>query len=520
MSEAIRFFYRGTERAALATSPNRTLLQYLREDLHCTGTKEGCAEGDCGACTVVLGEVKDQQLQMRAVNSCIQLLPSVHGKAVFSVEDVAPQGKEGQAEAIALHPVQQALVNCHASQCGFCTPGFVMSLWALYLQHQAAQSRPTRKQIQDALSGNLCRCTGYQPILAAAQQMFELPAAEFPSQFWLASLQQLHARLAIHGQDAPHYQAQGQDFYWPQNLAQALQLRATLPQATILAGGTDVALWVTKQLRQLDTIIYLGQVAELQQISSTPNSLVIGAAVNLNDAYQAICGHYPNELTEMWQRFASMPVRNAGTLGGNLANGSPIGDSMPWLIALGAQVRLQSLRGERVLLLEDLYLAYQKKDMQLDELLTQIEIPLPRPEWRFRTYKLAKRFDQDISAVCAAFAMRIVDDVVQEARIAFGGMAATPCRARLAEQALLGTSWTIENVTTAMQALAQDYAPLSDMRASSSYRLTSAQNLLQRFFLETRTEQPLLETALNVFAYVRHAVGQSVGQATSQGESA
>lgn len=502
MSEAIRFFYRGTLRSVQESSPNRTLLQYLREDEHCHGSKEGCAEGDCGACTVVLGEAVDGQLAMRAVNACIQFLPSVHGKAVFSVEDLAHKPEQGQVQ---LHPVQQALVMQHGSQCGFCTPGFVMSLWDLYLRHQAAQTRPSREQIQEALSGNLCRCTGYKPIIAAAEQMFELPAVEFPSEVWLEKLQQLFHALQSERQSelAPHYHYQGQDFYWPQTLAQALQVRDQLPQATVLAGGTDVGLWVTKQMRALDCLLYLGQVAQLRRISQTSTSVVIGAAVNLNDAYQALCQHYPNELNEMWQRFASTPVRNAGTLGGNLANGSPIGDSMPWLIALGTKIHLQSLAGHRVLNLEDFYLAYQKKDLATNELLTFIEVPLPRPNWQFRTYKLAKRYDQDISAVCAAFALEIVDGVIQQARIAFGGMAATPRRASLAEQTLQGQAWDEQHVALACTALAQDYAPLSDMRASSHYRITTAQNLLRRFWLETRSDSPVASTCLNVFAYAR-----------------
>ncbi|MBI3230634.1 MAG: xanthine dehydrogenase small subunit [Burkholderiales bacterium] len=500
MSEAIRFYYRGSEHAVSDASPNRTLLQYLREDLHACGTKEGCAEGDCGACTVVLAQLDNGELQTHAVNACIQLLPSVHGKAVFSVEDVAPPRCAGQERQ--LHPVQQALLECHGSQCGFCTPGFVMSLWALYLTHQAAQTRPTRAQICDALSGNLCRCTGYKPIIEAAVRMFELPAAEFPHQQWLATLQQLQQKLhaSVAPDTCPSYSAQGQVFYWPQTLQQALQVRASTPQATILAGGTDVGLWVTKQLRDLNTLLYIGQIAQLQQIQTVDAMLEIGAAVNLNEAYHALCQHYPRELTEMWQRFASMPVRNAGTLGGNVANGSPIGDSMPWLIALGAQVRLQSVRGSRQLALEDFYLGYQQKDLQADELLTHILVPLPRPNWHWRTYKLAKRFDQDISAVCAAFALEIADGSILNARITFGGMAATPKRAMAAECALQGQAWDETTLNAACLALASDYAPLSDMRASQDYRRNTAQNLLRRFWLETRPHAPLTQEQINVFA--------------------
>lgn len=499
MSEPIVFYYRGEQQRITQASPNRTLLQYLREDLHCTGSKEGCAEGDCGACTVVVGELENGQLQMKSVNACIQLLPSMHGKALFTVEDLGPACKNtGCATDCDLHPVQAAMVNCHASQCGFCTPGFVMSLWDLYLRHEQLGAPPSRQEIATALSGNLCRCTGYRPIIDAAQEMFKLPRVAFERALVEQQLRQLQPD-GSHA--APHYDYAAQSFFWPQNLSQALQLRAQHPQATLLAGGTDIGLWITKQMRQLNSLIYLGQVEELLQMREHNGMLEIGAAVNLNQAYSKICQYYGQALYEMWQRFASMPVRNAGTLGGNVANGSPIGDSMPWLIALGAQVKLQSVRGTRQMPLEDFYLAYQKKDMQLDEIVSHVLLPLPKPHWLFRTYKLAKRFDQDISAVCAAFALEIVDGIIINARIAFGGMAATPKRASHTEQILLGAHWDELNLDIAKASLMQDYQPLSDMRASSKYRMKTAQNLLHRFWLETRADQPLSATDVNAFAY-------------------
>jgi len=485
MSEPIRFFYRGAVHEVRDAAPTQTILQHLREDLHCTGTKEGCAEGDCGACTVVIGSLEDGELEMKAVNSCVQFTPTLDGKALFTVEDL--QGPDGS-----LHPVQQALVECHGSQCGFCTPGFAMSLWGMYLKQEGRQ--PARCQIDDALSGNLCRCTGYRPIIDAARRMVELPPAAFDR---AALAERLQLLQRAHGFS---YEAQGARFHVPRTLDELVHLRAEHPHALLLAGSTDVGLWVTKHMRELNEIIYVGQVAELKGLREEGGMLEVGAGVSLNDAYAAVCQHYPEELGEMWQRFASLPIRNAGTLGGNVANGSPIGDSMPWLIALGAQIVLRSALGERVLALEDFYLGYQQKDLQAGEFVQALRIPLPRAGLRFRTYKLAKRFDQDISAVCAAFGVTLDGDKVATARIAFGGMAATPKRATGAEAALIGQPWNEATMRNAMAAMREDYAPLSDMRASSNYRMQAAQNLLRRFWLETRLEDPLPASAVNAFA--------------------
>jgi xanthine dehydrogenase small subunit len=485
MSEPIRFYYQGQLREVQGAAPTQTILQHLREDLHCTGTKEGCAEGDCGACTVVIGSLENGQLQMKAVNSCIQFTPTLDGKALFSVEDL-------QQDDGALHPVQQALVECHGSQCGFCTPGFAMSLWGMYLKQDGVQ--PSRCQIDDALSGNLCRCTGYRPIIDAARRMVELPAVAFDR---VRLTEQL---TALRREKLASYTVGAQTFHAPRTLAELALLRAEHPAALLLAGSTDVGLWVTKQMRALGDIIYLGHVDALKTVREVDGMLEIGAGVTLDDAYRAVCTHYPEQLDAMWQRFASLPIRNAGTLGGNVANGSPIGDSMPWLIALGSEVVLHGPEGARTLALEDLYLGYQKKDLRPDEFVRAVRVPLPRAGVAFRTYKLAKRFDQDISAVCAAFAFTFEGDVIQTARIAFGGMAATPKRAAHTEALLAGRVWSDATVTAAMAALLEDYAPLSDMRASSTYRMQAAQNLLRRFWYETRSDAPLAANAVNAFA--------------------
>jgi xanthine dehydrogenase small subunit len=486
MSDPIRFYYQGKLHQVSDVAPTRTVLQHLREDLHCTGTKEGCAEGDCGACTVVVGSLDNGELALKAVNSCIQFAATLDGKALFSVEDL--QQPDG-----ALHPVQQAMVECHGSQCGFCTPGFVMSLWGMYLNQDGKQ--PSRCQIDDALSGNLCRCTGYRPIIDAARRMGELPRVEFDRAALAARL------TALKRGTMATYSAGGQSFFAPRTLDELARVRAEHPAALLLAGSTDIGLWVTKQLREIGDIIYLGHVDALKAITEAGGMVEIGAGATLDDAYKAVCKHYPGELSEMWQRFASLPIRNAGTLGGNVANGSPIGDSMPWLIALGAELVLRGPAGVRTMALEDFYLGYQKKDLQAGEFVQAVRVPTPRAGVRFRTYKLAKRFGQDISAVCAAFAFRLDGDVIREPRIAFGGMAATPQRAAKTEALLAGRDWTEATLKEAMAMLAEDYAPLSDMRASSAYRMKAAQNLLRRFWFETRGEQPLDAEAVNAFAF-------------------
>jgi xanthine dehydrogenase small subunit len=485
MSHPIRFYHHGALREVSDAPPTQTILQHLREDLHCTGTKEGCAEGDCGACTVVIGSLEHGKLELKAVNSCIQFTPTLDGKALFSVEDL--QQPDG-----ALHPVQQAMVECHGSQCGFCTPGFVMSLWAMYLKQDGRP--PSRHQIDGALSGNLCRCTGYRPIIEAARRMVELPPVAFDREALAARLRPLQ-RAAM-----TTYSVGGQHFHAPRTLDELATVRAENPAAVLLAGSTDIGLWITKQMRELGDIICLGYVDALKTIVEAGGMLEIGAAVTLDDAYRAVCRHYRAELSEMWQRFASLPIRNAGTLGGNVANGSPIGDSMPWLIALGSQIVLRGPAGERVLPLEDFYLGYQKKDLQAGEFLQAVRIPMPRAGVQFRTYKLAKRYDQDISAVCAAFAFTFDGELVKEARIAYGGMAATPQRASRTEALLAGQRWTEPVLANAMAMLAQDYAPLTDMRASSAYRMQAAQNLLRRYWFETRPDAPLPAGAVNAFA--------------------
>ncbi len=495
----IRFYHRGAIREVHGVPPTQTVLQYLREDLHCTGTKEGCAEGDCGACTVVTGELDARgELVLKAVNACIQFLPTLDGRALFTVEDLRkPDGS--------LHPVQRALVDCHGSQCGFCTPGFAMSMWALYENHPRAAGLPTREEIATALSGNLCRCTGYRPIVDAAQAMFDEerhPRASLDRHAVVDALRKIRRTETFEytGPDVRGADFGSGAFRSPVTVDAFARLRAENPHARVLAGSTDVGLWVTKQMRDLDDLIYIGNVGELKTIERDAATLTIGAAASLEDAYAELVVDYP-ELAEFAKRFASLPIRNAGTLGGNIANGSPIGDSMPALIALGAEVVLRRGDAVRALPLEAFYLGYQKTALEPGEFVAALRVPRPGPRLRFRTYKVSKRYDQDISAVCGAFALELENGSVTSARVAYGGMAATPKRASRAEAALAGSPWDASCAQRAMNALADDYMPLNDMRASSDYRMKVARNLLWRFYLETREEAPLTLAEVNAFVF-------------------
>lgn len=490
-SQTIRILLDGEAVSITGLAPTTSLLAWLRGARGLVGTKEGCNEGDCGACTVVVGELADDPRdvpRLYPVNACIRFLATLDGKAVFTVEHLR------SLAGGALHPVQQAMVDCHGSQCGFCTPGFTMSLWALYEdRHAQGEAAADPARIRSALAGNLCRCTGYRPIVEAGERMFDAPSR-------LLDRDRLRtAVLALRRDDTLDFSHEGGRFVAPRSVDELLALRSRHPAATLLAGGTDIGLWVNKGLRRLDTLIHTGEVAALRAIVPHAGGLRIGAAASLTAAFDALVRLHP-ELAELRERFASPPVRNAGTLGGNVANGSPIGDSMPALIALGARVVLASVRGRRSLALEDFYLDYMKKDLAADEIVEAIELPSPAPARRLRSWKLAKRFDSDISAVCAGFALELRAGRIHAPRIAFGGMAATPRRATATEAALAGRPWDEAALAAAQCALEHDFAPLDDLRASAGYRRRAAAGLLARFFLETRPDAPLAAAQTRAFA--------------------
>jgi xanthine dehydrogenase small subunit len=472
MRESVRFLL-GDELVEIAAcDPTRTVLDWLRLDRRLTGSKEGCAEGDCGACTIVVGHLDGDRLRYETINACIRFLPTLDGCHVLTVEHLkSPDG--------ALHPVQQALVDCHGSQCGFCTPGFVMSLFALWLNERS----PSVPRIEDALAGNLCRCTGYEPIVAAAQRM--VAAAREQDRF-VAAMPAIAARLqALADNETIAIGDGGRRFYAPATVAALAELVASQPQATLVAGATDVALWITKGMRRLDPVIYLGRIEELRAISDGGDHLRFGAMANHIAVREALARISP-QLDEMLRRFGGEQIRNAGTIGGNIANGSPIGDLPPALIALGARLVLRNGDERRTIPLEAFFLDYRRQDRRPGEFVEAVLVPKLPAGALFHVSKISKRFDEDISAVCGAFYLKLDETGrISEARLAYGGMAGIPKRAKAAEAALRGRVWDEAAVAAAIAALAQDFTPLTDMRASAGYRLKVAGNLLQRFLIET-----------------------------------
>lgn len=469
----IRFLLDGQLHEVENPDPTGTVLNYLRYTMARTGTKEGCAEGDCGACTVVVGELLDGSMQYRAVNACILFLPVIDGKELVTVESLrAPDG--------ALHPIQQAMVDTHGSQCGFCTPGIVMSLFALNKNERSAD----RSAIEDALAGNLCRCTGYGPIIDAAEKSQKAMQDENTDGFSAAALKKIARTDTLALAAKNNLTGTLRKYFAPVSLGGLADAVMKNPDATILAGGTDVGLWVTKQHRELETVVYVGGVPALQKIEDHPDNLTIGAGVSYTDAMDILDALYP-DMGELIRRIGSVQIRNSGTIGGNIANGSPIGDSPPALIAVGATLVLRRGDKERTIPLEDFFIDYGKQDLKPGEFVARVIVPKPKANQHFRAYKLSKRFDQDISALCGCFGITIEDGVISDARICYGGMAATPKRAAHTEVAIIGKPWTEETARMGMQAMEQDYTPLSDMRASADYRLASAKNLLMKAFIET-----------------------------------
>jgi len=466
----VRYLLDGEVREIRDPDPTRTVLEHLRGDLRRTGTKEGCAEGDCGACTVLIGELEGADVSWRAVNCCIQFLPMIDGKALVTVESLADE---------ALHPVQQAMVDKHGSQCGFCTPGIVMSLYGRAVGAKGADAPP-----EEVLAGNLCRCTGYGPIIEAAKA--SLPDAAPDVADALRGLKR-EAMLELTYDDP--IAGEPRRWFTPRSLTELAGVAEAHPDAVFVAGATDVGLWVTKLRRALGTIISLSEVDELKAITEDADGVRIGAGVRYVDAMEVLAS-LSGDLADMVRRLGSTQVRNSGTIGGNIANGSPIGDTPPPLIALGASVVLRKGDETRTLPLEDFFIAYGQQDRRPDEFVEAIIVPRPAAGAIVKVFKLSKRFDQDISAVCGAFVLRLDGGVVGAARIAFGGMAATPKRARACEAALIGQPWMTATIETAAAALDADFQPIDDMRASAAYRSLAAKNLLRKVFAETSAAPP------------------------------
>ncbi len=485
MRNTIRFLVNDEPRELRSIDTNLTVLQYLRCVEKYCGTKEGCAEGDCGACTVVLGEIRQGKMSYRAINACIYFVSMLDGKQLITVEGLA--GDSGQ-----LHPVQKSMVECHGSQCGYCTPGFVMSMFAYYKQ----QAEADKSSLENALVGNLCRCTGYRPILEAGEKMFSEPGCgRFDDRHEYRILQKLKE---IQSDGSLHIEESGQHFFAPTSLSELLELKAKYPEAHLLAGGTDLGLLVTKLNRRLSVLISLEKVSELHALKILESEVVLGASVTYAEAEPLLKEEFPG-FYEVVLRLGSVQIRNLGTVGGNLVNASPIGDSAPSLMVLGARVRLVSARGERILALEDFFQDYRKTALEKDEVLAEILIPRMKKDSvnHLRVYKISKRFDQDISTLCGAFWIQISNHRVEKIRIAFGGMAATPKRAYQTEKFLQGVEWNEKTVHLAMEVLRGEFSPLSDFRGSAEYRQMVSGNLLQKFYLETNGA----DTRLGVLHY-------------------
>lgn len=472
---AIRFLRRGLVVEHRITNPMHTVLDYLRLEEKRKGTKEGCNEGDCGACTVAIGRLREGKVIYEPANACILLMGHLHGCELVTVDDLALGGK--------LHPVQQAMVEHHGSQCGFCTPGIVMSLFVLY----HAPGKPDRRGIVDQLAGNLCRCTGYRPIISAATQACTGEAKDV----WSETAAEIAAELEKLNDGEDVFCGTTECFAAiPARPETLCELAAKHPDATVIAGGTDVGLWITKQLRSLPKLIFTGRVESLHAISDRVATLSLGSAVTYSEAERQIAELSP-DIAEVFRRIGSRQVRSSGTIGGNIANGSPIGDMPPMLIALGARLVLRKGDEQRDILLEDYFIDYGKQDRKPGELVWRIDIPKLKSSERLFAHKISKRFDQDISAVLAAFKFVITGRVIGAATLAFGGMAATPRRARKTEDALKGLKLDAPELwEDAVATLAQDFTPISDMRASAGYRMEAAKALLLKALHELVGERP------------------------------
>ncbi len=467
----IRFLLNDEPVVLSTVGSNDMLLDFLRIDRRLTGTKEGCAEGDCGACTVLVGRMADGELSYKPLNACIRFLASVDGCHVVTVEHLRGQGG-------GLHPVQQAMVDHHGSQCGFCTPGFVMALYALWMENEA----PSDRQIESALQGNLCRCTGYEPIITAARAMGTMGS---PAQDWLTTERDRVVERLMAWQDGSRVDIASNDdrVLLPADVDDFATLLEAHPEATIVAGATDVGLWVTKFLRPISPAIFIGHLHALASVEMGAGAVRIGANVTYSDFETVVREAFPH-LDDLWDRIAGWQVRSMGTIGGNVANGSPIGDTPPVLIAMGAAVELRHGNARRSMQLEDFFIDYGKQDRKTGEFVEAITIPRSAKGAHHAAYKISKRRDEDISSVCAAFNITVENHVITDARIAFGGMAATPKRAAGAEAALIGKPWSEQSLLSAAAVLDQDFSPLSDWRATAEYRLQVSRNLFRRFWLE------------------------------------
>ena len=472
VSNSIRFIFEDKIKKIENPDSNETILNFIRLRLKKTGTKEGCAEGGCGACTVVLGELKNNEIKYSAINSCITFLPTLHGKQLIIVEDLI--SKNGS-----LHPVQEAMVDCHGSQCGFCTPGFVMSLFSMFKKYTNFKE----DIIKESISGNLCRCTGYKPIIKAAKKLRNKNKIDHFSQNIKNTIKLLKK---INNKSIKIYK-NDKKYFAPKYIQELKKIIKKNVDSHFMSGGTDLSLKVTKERKDINSIIYMNSIYEMNYIKNNSKYIEIGASTPLIDLENHMQNYYP-DFTKILKRYGSPQIRNVGTVAGNIATASPIGDCLPLLLSLNAEVVLQDLKKTKTLLLDSFFVSYRKTKIKKGQFIRSIKIPLPEKNI-FKAYKISKRFDDDISSVCAAFNLEIVKNRIENVKIAYGGMAEIPKRAIFCEKVLLKSLINDETISKAKEALERDFKPISDMRASGLYRIEVAKNLLEKCCVEVKQKK-------------------------------
>ena len=471
ITNKVQFIYENKLIELENPDPNQTILSFIRDRLKKTGTKEGCAEGGCGACTIVLGELENKKIKYKAINSCISFTPTLHGKQLIVVENLV--SKNGT-----YHPVQEAMAKYHASQCGFCTPGFVMSIFAM----SKNKNNNNKDDIKDAISGNLCRCTGYRPIIDAAKNIKKKYSDEFykNSKKTINLLKKIHSKSII-------IENKNKKYFAPKTINELRTVIQKNPDSDFLSGGTDLSLKVTKDRQEIKKIINLNNIKELNFIKTKNNEIIFGSTTPLIQVEKFILKYYP-DFNNILRRYGSVQIRNVGTIGGNIATASPIGDTLPLLLSLNAKIIIQTKKGNKQILLNNFFIKYRKTKLKKGEFIKSIIIPIYKNH-NFKAYKISKRFDDDISSVCASFNFKIKDQRIQDVAIAYGGMAEIPKRAKNCENFLKNSKFSEDIFEKAKDLLKRDFNPISDMRASKQYRLEVAENLLIKFFIETKTKK-------------------------------
>ena len=467
-SNIIKFILNDKIQEIQNPDPNETILNYIRLRLKKTGTKEGCAEGGCGACTVVVGELKKNNIIYKAINSCIAFTPSLEGKQLLVIEDLIL--KNGS-----LHPVQSAMVNYHGSQCGFCTPGFVMSLFSMYKNNKSYD----KKIIEESISGNLCRCTGYRPIIDAAKSLNNSKSDQFKKdkKKTIALLKKIRPKsISINNKN--------KKYFAPKTINELKKIIKKYPSFDFFSGGTDMSLIVTKQKKDLGNIIYLNSIDELNYIKENFRYIEVGATTSLRQ-FELFIKKYYSDFNVILKRYGSVQIRNVATMAGNIATASPIGDSLPLLLSLDASIVIESFNKKTILPLKDFFIGYRKTKLKRGQFISSIKIPIFKKNI-FKAYKISKRIDDDISSVCASFNLAIVNKKIKSIKIAYGGMAATPKRAIYCEKVLLNSNFSEEVILKAQKSLEKDFSPINDMRASKDYRMEIAKNLLIKCFSEIK----------------------------------